>query len=60
MFKSAIFFVRDVIQFLDQGAQTVAVRRNQNALSGADHRSDRAFPVRKHPRNGILERLGQR
>ena len=50
----------DVVEILDQRPQAVAVRGDQDALARRDRRRDRVVPVRQEPRDGVLQRFGQR
>ena len=52
--------VGDVVEELDERPQAVAVGRNQYTLARANHRRQRLVPVGKEPRDGVLERFGQR
>jgi hypothetical protein len=51
--------VRHLVQVLDQGAQTIAVGRDDHFLATLDRGHDRLMPVGEEPRDRILETFGQ-
>src|ERR1700761_1236132 len=52
--------VADLVQVLDQGAQRVAVRHDQDRAAGPEVGHDLVVPVRQHPGQHVLEALGTR
>src|SRR5471032_251300 len=52
--------VADAVEHLNQGAQAVAVSRDDDLLAGADGRGDVLVPHRHHARHGVLQAFGQR
>ena len=53
------FVFRDFVQILDEGAQAVSMRCDQDASSGPDCRRNGFVPVRQDSINGILQTLRQ-
>ena len=59
--KKAIGFrVGDVVKVLDNGAQGVAVRGNQNHLAGLNLRDNGLLPVGQQALQDVLKALGDR
>ena len=53
-------FLGKIVEVLDQRAQRITMRADENTLSRLDLRGDGFVPVGKKPRYGVLEAFGQR
>jgi len=53
-------FIADAVEMLDQGAEAVAVSRDQYTLAGGNLRLDRFFPEGNHAGDGVLQTLAGR